>query len=137
MKARRIAPNGEPVDEPIATHTVTITDVLPISLNDRQHWRARARHTAAWRDAVGWQARAANIPRYERISVRLEVYPPDRRRRDRHNLVPVLKAAVDGLVDAEVIPDDTPEHLVDEEIVLHEPLGDRRWTWHIVVEARA
>jgi hypothetical protein len=41
--------------------------------------------------------------------VRLHIDVPDRRRRDPANLTPVTKAVVDGLVDAGVWPDDTPD----------------------------
>ena len=37
--------------------------------------------------------------------------PRDRLRRDQDNLVPTLKPCIDGLVDAGVIPDDTPEYV--------------------------
>ena len=42
-----------------------------------------------------------------------EVRFPDKRRRDVHNLLPHLgKPLVDGIVDAEVLPDDSDEYLI-------------------------
>ena len=35
----------------------------------------------------------------------------DRRRRDPHNFAPTLKHVIDGLVDAGLWPDDTPEYV--------------------------
>nr|WP_303769103.1 hypothetical protein [Schaalia odontolytica] len=36
---------------------------------------------------------------------------PDRRRRDRHNLAPTIKAMLDGLIDAGLLPDDADRYL--------------------------
>ena len=36
---------------------------------------------------------------------------PDRRRRDRHNLAPTVKAMMDGLIDAGLLPDDADRYL--------------------------
>lgn len=80
----------------------------PLSLNDRDHWRVKAKRTREWREAAGWAAREARIPRCKRVEVGLTYRPPDNRRRDADNLTAALKAATDGaLVDAKVVPDDT------------------------------
>lgn len=42
------------------------------------------------------------------------------------NLVPTLKAAADGLVDAGVVRDDTPDLMTKVMPILHEPDGDPR-----------
>jgi len=47
-----------------------------------------------------------------RVEVTLTWYVKDHRTRDADNLVPTLKALCDGLVDAEVVPDDTPQFMV-------------------------
>lgn len=80
-----------------------------MSMNDRDHWRTRARRVKDWREAAGWGAIGARVP--EQGPSLVEVFLPvrDRRRRDPHNYAPTLKAIVDGLVDARVWPDDTPE----------------------------
>jgi crossover junction endodeoxyribonuclease RusA len=90
-----------------------------MSLNDRHGtWRARHALTAAWRHATARHAvsirHATHIPmagswspRPMLVQVGFEVH--DQRRRDPHNLVPTVKPIVDGLVDAGLVPDDTPE----------------------------
>lgn len=79
----------------------------PLSLNDRTHWRKKASITKAIRAHVA--AAAAVIPVCDRAAVTLYYVPRDARRRDADNLIPILKAACDGIVDAGVVPDDTPE----------------------------
>jgi len=78
----------------------------PLSLNDRDIWQVRMGKTRPWRKAAATLARAAKIPRCQRITVELYFTPPDRRVRDPINLIPCVKAVEDGLVDAKVIPDD-------------------------------
>jgi crossover junction endodeoxyribonuclease RusA len=88
----------------------------PMSLNDRTHWRVKAKHTREIRDYVrewAW----FTVPACSAAEVELHYVPRDRRRRDLDNLIPTLKPAIDGLVDAGVVPDDTPEYV--------------RWTVHI------
>lgn len=82
----------------------------PLSLNDRKHYMAKAKITAEMRSEM--HARARHIPDLGKCEVRLVWVVNDRRRRDEENVVPVLKALCDGLVDAEVVEDDTPEFMV-------------------------
>lgn len=82
----------------------------PLSLNDRMHWRKKASITKDIRQYVlqtAWYV----IPACSAAEVELHYVPRDKRRRDRDNLVATLKPCMDGLVDAGVIPDDTPEFL--------------------------
>ena len=84
----------------------------PLHLNQRwNHWAPKAKVTREVRSLM--QASARHIPEMTRIDVHLVWYVNDKRRRDGINLTPTLKALVDGLVSAEVIPDDTPEFLSD------------------------
>ena len=82
----------------------------PLSLNDRSHWRKKAAITKRVRD---WVCQNAwyTVPACSAIAVELHYVPRDARRRDRDNLVATLKPCMDGLVDAGVIPDDTPEYV--------------------------
>ena len=82
----------------------------PLSLNDRMHWRKKASITKTVRFNVGAVAAYA-VPAVSAAIVELHYVPRDARRRDRDNLVATLKPCMDGLVDAGVIPDDTPEYL--------------------------
>lgn len=73
--------------------------------------QGRARLTREWRDAFSMRALQQKIPPLETIEV--EVFPlcRDRRRSDVGNVFPAAKAAIDGLVDAGVIPNDTDNYL--------------------------
>lgn len=98
-----------------------------ISMNDRDHWRQRSRRVKAWRAATHgavaarrpgasrWIAAGQSLPPGI-VHVQLPV--PDSRRRDPHNYYPTIKAIVDGLVDAGLWPDDTPEWVTTTEPTL-------------------
>lgn len=84
----------------------------PISLNDRGHWRARAKKVKDVRADAKILAMAAHLPRnLSHVTVQLVYQPRDRRRRDADNLVGTLKAICDGLVDYGMVDDDTPEYM--------------------------
>jgi crossover junction endodeoxyribonuclease RusA len=50
------------------------------------------------------------------VKVRCVYYAPDNRRRDTTNLFPSIKAAMDGIVDAGVLKDDSDKYIVSYEI---------------------
>lgn len=80
------------------------------SANDRLHWRARADKTAAVRAL----ARAAALDEcwLYRASLTVLVHYPTNARADPHNVAStVIKAAIDGIVSAGVLPDDDDKHL--------------------------
>lgn len=82
----------------------------PLSLNDRMHHMAKAKITAAIR--ADMHARARTVPEMERCEVFLVWFVTDKRRRDDENPVPTLKALCDGLIDAEVVEDDTSVYMI-------------------------
>lgn len=85
----------------------------PLSLNDRMHWAVKAKLVKQVRDDVHLLCRSKRVPKCERISVLLTWHPaPLVRRRDPLNLVATLKAVEDGVVQAGVVPDDTPEYVL-------------------------
>lgn len=84
----------------------------PLTLNDRAHYMVRAAAVRRLRHEAAVQAKAAGIPALEKIQIEVHYVPRDKRRRDPLNLVATLKALEDGIVDAGVIPDDTPDHSV-------------------------
>ena len=104
----------------------------PLSANDRDHWRVKAKKVAEVRRTVGDLVAVQTFTAYpfplyaEHVTVTLTYYPRDRRRRDADNLVPTLKAACDGLVDARVVRDDTPDLMTKHMPVIAEPDGDPR-----------
>lgn len=104
---------------------MALTVTLPwppssLSPNARQHWASHARAKKAYRTACAWQAKAQGAARMvaDRLSVRIEFVPPDRRHRDTDNMVASLKAGLDGLADVLGV-DDSRWQLVIE------PVADR------------
>lgn len=102
--------NGWRIDVPVPTFIYKGRQVTrPLTLNDRLHHQARARVVADLRQSTAWAAKGARVPRLEAARVQLEVTPPDRKKRDVDSLVATSKPAVDGLRDAGVIDDDSPD----------------------------
>jgi hypothetical protein len=117
-----------------------------LSMNDRHHWRVRARLARDWRLAAQVAARNAHISGQfighvgyiahlpmppSVISIVLPVR--DSRRRDPHNYFATVKPIVDGLVDAGLWPDDTPEWVTTTEPTLSRTTTDV----HIIITPRA
>lgn len=73
---------------------------------------------------LAWaRACEAKIPPLGRVAIELHYEPRDKRRRDPFNLIATLKPLEDGIVDAGVIPDDTPQYSQPTVPVIHEPTG--------------
>jgi crossover junction endodeoxyribonuclease RusA len=89
-----------------------------LTSNQRLHHQAKARMTRHLRVEAKLLTLAAKIPRLERVHVYAYVIPPDRRKRDPANWYPSVKAAIDGITDAGVIPDDDAEHLLGPDMRL-------------------
>lgn len=98
----------------------------PLTMNQRIHWRQRAERTRKIRDSVAWKAKAMLLGQHEHIAVQLHYATGDQRRRDADNLVPTMKPAVDGLVDAQLVPDDDPAHVTTVMPTIHNGPGTRR-----------
>lgn len=82
-----------------------------LNANQRLHWAPKNRITQQIRSDACLLTRAAKIPSLHRIRVDGIYEPPDRRKRDAGNYYPTYKAAIDGLVDAGVVPDDDSKHV--------------------------
>jgi Holliday junction resolvase RusA-like endonuclease len=94
------------------TWTVELPSHLPlINANRRMHYHRRAELTRGIRVAAFVCARSLKVPALKRAHIVCEFRPPDHRRRDVHNLFPSAKAAIDGLVDAGVLRDDSDAYL--------------------------
>jgi crossover junction endodeoxyribonuclease RusA len=96
--------------------TVTLTFPQPaprLSMNGRYHHMQRYTLTNKWRNSAFIAATQhpymaptlKPLPCFVRVTFPVK----DNRRRDSDNPAPTVKAIVDGLVDAGVWPDDTPE----------------------------
>lgn len=95
--------------------TVKSVGARPLTVNAVMglHRMAWATHTRQVREEWTWLARAAHVQPCH--SVELTVTPLHKNRRSPQDVAacaPHAKAAIDGLVDAGLIPDDSPEHLV-------------------------
>ena len=90
-------------------------DARPLTINRERavHWREHRRATAEWRTAFAVLARRARVPHLEQISVAATPLKATHRGwPDVGACMPAVKAAIDGLVDAGVIDDDTDRHVV-------------------------
>lgn len=108
----------------------------PLSLNEerRLHWRARCARTDPWRDLTIVMARQARLARAilaAPATITVVIPVPDDRRRDPANYYPVTKACIDGLVKADIWPDDTPNY-----VRVNEPILTRGPTACIRIELR-
>ena len=91
--------------------TIEVPDAIWLSANQRLHWADKARRTR-WVRAMAKSA-ALHLPKYSRAVVTSWVGYPRAGRADPSNAAQLVKAAIDGLVDAGVFPDDDSAHVVD------------------------
>ncbi|NDK91748.1 hypothetical protein GYA93_19535 [Gordonia desulfuricans] len=85
----------------------------PLRPNERPHWARKARIIKQMREMAAIQARLAKVGPQEPSVVTAIWHAPDRRRRDTSSLDLLIKASIDGLVDAGLWPDDNPAHVVE------------------------
>jgi len=90
--------------------TVERTNLL--TANERRHRMDAARATKVLRHAAAINAQAAGIGPFNVAHVTVWISWPDRRRRDRLNIAPTIKACIDGFTDAGLWPDDDDTHLI-------------------------
>ena len=85
----------------------------PITANRYRmlHYQARARYDKSWRAAFFALAKEARVPALQVIEITVQKVQAKGTLSDTMAEAPVVKAAIDGLVDAGVIPDDTGKHL--------------------------
>lgn len=109
----------------------------PLNANFKLHWREKGRRTRTVREVVATRAKVAKIPPLEHITVTLHYQPGNAQRRDPGNLMPTSKPAVDALVDAGIVPDDTTEFVHENIPVIHPGPGTRRlWLEVAVTQGR-
>ncbi len=76
------------------------------------HYKKRARVVKDCRERFTWLALEQRIPRLERVNISVVPLAKDRRGiQDVAACALAAKAAIDGIVDANVLVDDDPEHL--------------------------
>lgn len=85
----------------------------PVTTNAERsgnRWQ-RAATTKQWRQAFAWIARRERVPRMKWINVTAQPHQKRGRLQDTAACNPSVKAAIDGLVDAGIVPDDTGEYV--------------------------
>lgn len=99
----------------------------PLNANQRLHWAAKAKLTKTIREITKMTAIRERLWAKDRITVQLTWVVTDQRRRDSDNIYPTFKAMCDGLVDAAIVPDDTPEYMDKRApLIRYEPGGTAR-----------
>ncbi|WP_371099840.1 hypothetical protein [Streptomyces sp. PU_AKi4] len=84
-----------------------------INANQNLHYRRKAELVKVIRNAAWTMARHHHIPALQRAHIYFVIHPDTSiKRRDPGNWAPSAKAAVDGLVDAGVLPDDDSTRLL-------------------------
>jgi hypothetical protein len=117
----------------VHTMTLTVGSSNLLTANRRIHHLARARASKILRHAAS--INAGSVPRMERAHLTVYVSWPDRRRRDVHNVMPTVKAIVDGAVSGPVrprgsepwtrgvLPDDDDRHLTGPDLRVTDELS--------------
>lgn len=97
----------------MSIQTVTVGAPGPFATtNQRHHWSVRNKITQAWRTAAAWQARADRLkPVAGPVHIEAQICRADSRRFDLDGHAPTVKACVDGLRDAGVLPEDDTRHV--------------------------
>jgi hypothetical protein len=91
-----------------------------MNMNERLHWTTQRRRARNWRNAAR-RAMPWYIPEGSYLPpsiVQIELPVLGNLRRDPSNWYPTVKHIVDGLVDAHLWPDDTPQWVTTVEPVL-------------------
>lgn len=121
-----------------AFHLPYETNPVPANKpSGKGHWAHTARAVRPVRDTGFVLARSAHIGAQPRIRVRLDWEVVDHRTRDEDNLMPCMKALVDGIRTAGVIPDDNRRYcLRDMPEIRYAPRSPSRprafmrlWIW--------
>jgi len=122
----------------VSEWTLTIpADAMWINSNYRNGWRRAAQLTKSWRELAHWYAKAEKLPTgLARVHIEATLQFRDNRRRDVHNLMPTLKAVVDGLVDYGLIPDDSTRYLTGPDLRVGEKLPGGTWKDHGLLTLR-
>lgn len=83
----------------------------------------RAALVKEWRTAFHLLARSEQIPPMEWITVTVEPHQKGGRLQDVGACNPAVKAAIDGIVDAGVLPDDSPQYV--RSLLFLQPKNDK------------
>lgn len=84
-----------------------------LNANDRDHWRVTSPIRKEWRRRGRGYGNAARLRDLNLEHARIDYYVnrPINSRSDAGNFYPTVKAIVDGLIDAKLLPDDNDKYL--------------------------
>lgn len=106
----------------------------PLTLNDRGTKPVVRNHVVRTvRRNAHAHAHLARIPPLHRLAAELHYAPRGSRTRDPLNLVATLKAIEDGLVDANLVPDDDPTYVEPTMPVIDEPTKRKVGRMYLVI----
>lgn len=105
----------------------------PLSMNDRMHWRVKAKKVRELRNLADWAVQIKRIPELAHFTVELHYAPRDKRRRDPENYFATVKALVDGLIDGGVAPDDNPTYYTSSTPIIDPPTGAKEGSVYVIV----
>lgn len=83
--------------------------VRSINSERSTHWSKRAKDAENWREAFYWLGKQARV-KFGSVNITAEIIQK-KPLSDCGNGLPSIKAAIDGLIDAGVLPDDSPEYV--------------------------
>lgn len=112
-----------------ASRTLPIARANLLTANDKHHWARKAALTKQlrrWGYLLAREGQGVARLHLTRARVEFEFAYPDRRRRDRHNLAPTVKAMMDGLIDAGLLPDDADRFLDGPHTIVADRLAGKR-----------
>ncbi|QNE90272.1 hypothetical protein H0194_04660 [Corynebacterium incognita] len=105
----------------------------PLTANQRLRRMQEAKIVKQVRHEACVRAKFMRLPHVKHIRVELHYRPRDKRRRDADNIVPTLKALCDGLVDAGIVDDDTPEFMDKRMPIIHPSIpGEPGKMWCVI-----
>lgn len=83
-----------------------------VTANGRYHWAKKAKMTRALRTRARFLARSKRLRVETPTLLTVMVGYPTNTRADMENAHPTVKALIDGLVDADALPDDSSQYIV-------------------------
>lgn len=104
----------------------------PLNANQRLHWPVKAKVTKAVREVTAWRVKSLGLAPATHLTVQLHFETGDnRQRRDPANLCATSKPAIDGLVDAGLVEDDSPGWVTELMPLIHNgpPMHGQRGLW--------
>lgn len=103
-----------------------------INANANLHFRKKADLVKTIRQTAWAMARHAKLPALQHAHIYYVIHPDLKgRRRDPGNWSPSAKAAIDGLVDAGILPDDNHTHLLGPDPRIGTPIKGSQMVLHI------